>query len=43
VDAIIARGEKPTAYATYDLSVIAKQNDVPPLPNWLRRGGPGND
>ena len=43
VDAIIARGDKPTAYATYDLSAIAKQNDVPPLPNWLRRGGPGND
>ena len=43
IDAIIARGDKPTAYATYDLSAIAKQNDVPPLPNWLRRGGPGND
>jgi hypothetical protein len=43
VDAIIARGDKPTAYATYDLSAIAKQNDVPPLPNWLRRGGPGNE
>jgi hypothetical protein len=43
VDAIIARGDKPTAYATYDLSAIAEQNDVPPLPNWLRRGGPGND
>lgn len=42
IDAIIARGDKPTAYATYDLSAIAKQNDVPPLPNWLRRGGPGN-
>jgi hypothetical protein len=42
VDAIIARGDKPTAYATYDLSAIAKQNDLPPLPNWLRRGGPGN-
>ena len=27
VDAIIARGDKPTAYATYDLSAIAKQND----------------
>ena len=24
------------------LSAIAKQNNVPPLPNWLRRGGPGN-
>ena len=43
IDGIIARGDKPTAYATYDLSAIAKQNDVPPLPNWLRRGGPGND
>ncbi len=42
IDAIIARGDKPTAYATYDLSAIAKQNDAPPLPNWLRRGGPGN-
>jgi hypothetical protein len=42
IDAIIARNDKPTAYATYDLSAIAKQNDLPPLPNWLRRGGPGN-
>ena len=42
IDAIIARGDKPTAYATYDLSAIAKQNDLPPLPNWLRRGGPEN-
>ena len=42
IDAIIARGDKPTAYASYDLSAIAKQNDLPPLPNWLRRGGPGN-
>ncbi len=43
VDAIIARGDKPTAYATYDLSEIAKQTDAPPLPNWLRRGGKGDD
>jgi len=42
IDAIIARGDKPTAYSTYNLSAIAKQNDLPPLPNWLRRGGPGN-
>lgn len=42
IDSIIARGDKPTAYATYDLSAIAKQHDAPPLPNWLRRGGPGN-
>jgi len=42
IDAIIAKGDKPTAYATYDLSAIAKQNDLPPLPNWLRRGGPEN-
>jgi hypothetical protein len=38
VDAIIARGEKPSAYATYDLSEIATQSNAPPLPNWLRRG-----
>jgi hypothetical protein len=43
IDAIIARGDQPTAYATYDLSTIAKQDDVPPLPKWLRRGGPGNE
>jgi hypothetical protein len=43
VNAIIARGDKPTAYATYDLNAIATQNDLPPLPNWLRRGGPGNE
>ena len=42
VDAIIDRGDKPTAYATYDLSALANQNDLPPLPNWLRRG-PGNE
>src|SRR5215813_6320752 len=29
VDTIIARGDKPTAYGTYDLSAIAKQNDAP--------------
>ena len=42
IDGIIAKGDKPTAYAIYDLSAIAKQNDLPPLPNWLRRGGPEN-